>query len=343
MREMWRRAPTCLFCCVSLLVFVCVALLLLAFLTFCFVSLQELRVLQSCSHPFVVSLLRGGHFQTSGHLHLVLDYCPGGDLFSLFSRRGRLSEEETRMYAAELILALQHLHSRHIAYRDLKPENICLDARGHIVLVDFSLSRTDMDKAEGGKAMTFCGSEAYVAPEMLSRKGHDTRVDFWALGCVLFEALVGWHPFRGKRQGGAARCNREEMFRAIISGRVDYPAFLSSKALSLLRGLLCTNPDQRLGFGPVSTIAAIDQAGARAEAGMVVSPFKDRGGAEELGGKREEGDGPHSDTLCLPATAASKDDTNTDNIWEVGGGGLFSRGGAAPSNPLLGARSTGRT
>ncbi|CAM9554882.1 unnamed protein product [Choristocarpus tenellus] len=186
----------------------------------------ELRVLQLCSHPFVVSLHQGGHFQTSGHLHLVLDYCPGGDLFSLLAREGCLSEDRTKVYAAELVLALEHLHQRNIAYRDLKPENVCLDAQGHIVLVDFSLSRLDMDKAPGGKAHTFCGSEAYVAPEMLNRKGHDSRVDLWALGCVLFEALTGTHPFRRHRKGGHSE-NKQKMFEDIVNGSVEYPTLLS--------------------------------------------------------------------------------------------------------------------
>ncbi|CAM9833819.1 unnamed protein product [Ectocarpus sp. 4 AP-2014] len=90
----------------------------------------ELAVLKQCSHPFIVSLSPGGQFQTSRHLHLVLNYCPGGDLFSLLARVGRLSEAQVRVCAAQLALALRHLHSKHIAYRDLKPDNVCIDARG---------------------------------------------------------------------------------------------------------------------------------------------------------------------------------------------------------------------
>ncbi|CAM9169297.1 unnamed protein product [Laminaria digitata] len=209
----------------------------------------ELAVLKQCSHPFIVSLSPGGHFQTSRHLHLVLNYCPGGDLFSLLGRVGRLAEPQARVCAAQLALALRHLHDRHIAYRDLKPENVCIDAKGHAILVDFSLARTGLDLAPNGKAFTFCGSAAYAAPEVIAKEGHDTRVDLWSLGCVMFEALVGLHPFRRPR---GERTDRQALFERIACGQPEYPPFLSGSALSFLRGLLVVNPLERLGFAPAS-------------------------------------------------------------------------------------------
>ncbi|CAM9607027.1 unnamed protein product, partial [Ectocarpus sp. 8 AP-2014] len=209
----------------------------------------ELAVLKQCSHPFIVSLSPGGQFQTSRHLHLVLNYCPGGDLFSLLARVGRLPEAQVRVCAAQLALALRHLHSKHIAYRDLKPDNVCIDARGHAVLVDFSLARTGLDVAPDGKTFTFCGSAAYAAPEIITKEGHDTRVDLWSLGCVVFEALVGEHPFRRPRGEKADhRHQTQALFDRIQRGRLEYPKSLSAPSLSLLRGLLSLNPDDRPGF-----------------------------------------------------------------------------------------------
>ncbi|CAN0432802.1 unnamed protein product, partial [Ectocarpus sp. 12 AP-2014] len=209
----------------------------------------ELAVLKQCSHPFIVSLSPGGQFQTSRHLHLVLNYCPGGDLFSLLARMGRLPEAQVRVCAAQLALALRHLHSKHIAYRDLKPDNVCIDARGHAVLVDFSLARTGLDAAPDGKTFTFCGSAAYAAPEIITKEGHDTRVDLWSLGCVVFEALVGEHPFRRPRGEKADhRHQTQALFDRIQRGRLEYPKSLSAPSLSLLRGLLSLNPDDRPGF-----------------------------------------------------------------------------------------------
>ncbi|CAN0097671.1 unnamed protein product [Scytosiphon promiscuus] len=205
----------------------------------------ELAVLKQCSHPFIVSLSPGGQFQTSGHLHLVLNYCPGGDLFSLLERVGRLPEQQVRVCAAQLALALRHLHGKHIAYRDLKPDNVCIDARGHAVLVDFSLARRGLDTAPGGKAYTFCGSAAYAAPEIIRKEGHDTRVDLWSLGCVVYEALVGEHPFRRPR---GEKMDRHALFDRIQLGRLDYPSSLSASAVSLLRGLLSLDPEDRPGF-----------------------------------------------------------------------------------------------
>eukprot|EP00752_Nemacystus_decipiens_P011872 g10529.t1 len=205
----------------------------------------ELAVLKQCSHPFIVSLSPGGQFQTSRHLHLVLNYCPGGDLFSLLTRVGRLPEQQVRVCAAQLALALRHLHSKHIAYRDLKPDNICIDARGRVILVDFSLARTGLDAAPGGKTFTFCGSAAYAAPEIISKAGHDTRVDLWSLGCVVFEALVGDHPFRRPR---GEKTDRQALFQRIQRGRPDYPSSLSATARSFLKGLLSLSPDDRPGF-----------------------------------------------------------------------------------------------
>jgi len=116
-------------------------------------------------------------FQTSTTLHLVMEYVPGGDLLTLLRSKRKFSEEEARFYAAEILVAIECLHTNNFAYRDLKPENVLLDAEGHIKLSDFGLSKEDMIK---GRSYTICGTMDYIAPENLAGGGHNKSVDWWS-------------------------------------------------------------------------------------------------------------------------------------------------------------------
>ncbi|GAB9473062.1 Agc protein kinase, partial [Globisporangium polare] len=152
----------------------------------------ERRVLSVASHPFIVGLHYA--FQTQAKLYFVLDYCPGGELFFHLSRMGKFDETMSRFYAAELVVALEHLHSLGVVYRDLKPENILLDEMGHIKLADFGLAKDEVTEIDSG-ATSLCGTPEYLAPEVLARKGHGTAVDWWGLGMVLYEMLTGLPPW----------------------------------------------------------------------------------------------------------------------------------------------------
>lgn len=133
-------------------------------------------------------------FQTPDKLFLILDYCCGGDLGSYLQREKCFTEERVRVYLAETILALEDLHKRDVIFRDLKPDNIVLDSDGHALLTDFGLSKEGvLEQATG--ASSFCGSVAYLAPEMLKRCGHGKAVDWYLLGVVMYEFLVGIPPF----------------------------------------------------------------------------------------------------------------------------------------------------
>ena len=118
-----------------------------------------------CNHPFVLSLNYA--FQTPNYLYLVLDYCKGGDLSYHLAERFRFDEKSSRFYIAELLLAIEHIHSKNVVYRDLKPENILLDQDGHIKLADFGLSKDGIKDSD--KTKSFCGSPAYLSPEMLNK------------------------------------------------------------------------------------------------------------------------------------------------------------------------------
>jgi serine/threonine protein kinase len=196
----------------------------------------ERRVLSVASHPFIVGLHYA--FQTPSKLYFVLDYCPGGELFFHLSRMGKFNENMAKFYAAELVVALEHLHSLGVVYRDLKPENILLDEMGHIKLADFGLAKDQVTEVDSG-ATSLCGTPEYLAPEVLARKGHGTAVDWWGLGMVLYEMLTGLPPWYTR--------NRQELFARIREAPLEIPKYLSPEAASLIQLLLHREPDKRLG------------------------------------------------------------------------------------------------
>eukprot|EP00501_MAST-03F_sp_TOSAG23-6_P002394 GSMAST32.ASY1.ANO1.2502.1 assembled CDS len=172
----------------------------------------ERRVLGQIRHPFIVTLHYA--FQTRTRLYFVLDYC----------RCGRLRESLACFYAAEITLALAHLHSLGIVYRDLKPENILLDGDGHVRLADFG---------------SFCGTAEYLAPEILNRTGHGTGVDWWALGMVLYEMLTGMPPWYTKE--------REVLFERVRRSPLEFPKHVSPNAKSVIQGFLVRDSAKRIG------------------------------------------------------------------------------------------------
>ena len=182
---------------------------------FSFSDASETSVFEDAAHPFLVRFL--GSAQDARHVRFVLEYVPGGELFSHLRRLGRFDEPSARFYAAEIVLALEYLHDRQIAFRDLKPENVLLDADGHVKLTDFGFAkvlpqRSSYDDEEEGetttrdarkrkqtheleRTYTLCGTPEYLAPEIVTGRGHGPEVDWWALGVLVFEMLAGYPPF----------------------------------------------------------------------------------------------------------------------------------------------------
>lgn len=180
----------------------------------------ERDILVDVNHPFIVKLHYA--FQTEGKLYLILDFLRGGDLFTRLSKEVMFTEEDVKIYLAELALALDHLHGLGIIYRDLKPENILLDEEGHIKLTDFGLSKEAVDHEK--KAYSFCGTVEYMAPEVVNRRGHTHSADWWSYGVLMFEMLTGSLPFQGK--------DRKETMTLILKAKLGMPQFLSSEAQS---------------------------------------------------------------------------------------------------------------
>ncbi|KAM3142373.1 hypothetical protein pb186bvf_005530 [Paramecium bursaria] len=201
-------------------------------------AMTERNVLSITSHPFIVKLRCA--FQTQDKLFMILDYCPGGDLGELLQKQKRLPEDLVKNYLCEIILALEDLHKRDIIFRDLKPDNIVIDAEGHVLLTDFGLSKEGIYEPHTG-ARSFCGSVAYLAPEMLKRCGHGKSVDWYLLGVVMYELLVGLPPYYAN--------NREELFYNIENAALKIPSYISVEARNLLKSLLQRNPAKRLGSG----------------------------------------------------------------------------------------------
>jgi len=194
----------------------------------------EREILETVDSPFILGLHYA--FQTNDKLYLVMDFMSGGELFFHLRREKKFLESKTRFYAAEIILALEHLHSVGIIYRDLKPENILIGADGHIKIADFGLSKQGIE--EGAKTYTFCGTPEYLAPEILQAKGHDKAVDYWSLGALIYEMLTGAPPFYSR--------DKQQMFRNILEKPLEIKPYFSAEAGSLLSSLLVVDPNKRL-------------------------------------------------------------------------------------------------
>eukprot|EP00996_Jenningsia_fusiforme_P000929 NODE_1847_length_1382_cov_6.795199_g1671_i0.p1 GENE.NODE_1847_length_1382_cov_6.795199_g1671_i0~~NODE_1847_length_1382_cov_6.795199_g1671_i0.p1 ORF type:complete len:437 (+),score=107.27 NODE_1847_length_1382_cov_6.795199_g1671_i0:41-1351(+) len=199
----------------------------------------EKTILQSVDHPFICKLHYA--FQTKERLYLVLDLLPGGELFFHLQSDGAFTIPRARYYAACICSALDHLHQQNIAYRDLKPENIVLDKDGNACLTDFGLAKTALNANQ--QTHTFCGTPEYIAPEILKGTGHGKAVDWWAIGVLLYEMIVGIPPFYSE--------NVDEMYQLILSKPLEFPEDpeVPKDAQDLLTKLLQRDPAQRLTDG----------------------------------------------------------------------------------------------
>ena len=147
-------------------------------------------MLLQARHPFLVGMKYV--FQTEQRIYFVMRYVRGGELYKHMVDAKRFKEDHVKFYVAQIALALGHLHEKHIAYNDLKAENCLLQKDGYICLTDFGLA---MQMNGNQKDKRFCGTPAYMAPEILNRSGHDYKADWWALGILTYEMIVGYTPF----------------------------------------------------------------------------------------------------------------------------------------------------
>ena len=199
-------------------------------------TLLEKEILESIDYPFLCNLVFC--FQTEERIYFVMPFLSGGELFQHLRKFRTFDEDKVRFYGAQIALALEYLHKKGIIYRDLKPENILMDDKGYLRLADFGMAKQLKDEE---KAMSFCGTPEYLAPEVITLEGHDKNVDWWSFGILLFEMLCGLPPFYVE--------NLDKMYDMIKTSPVKFPKRikLSDEAKDVIIKLLEKNPKKRLG------------------------------------------------------------------------------------------------
>ncbi|XP_057764127.1 CBL-interacting serine/threonine-protein kinase 12-like [Salvia miltiorrhiza] len=197
---------------------------------------REISILRRVRHPNIVQLFEV--MATKTKIYFVMEYVRGGELFSKVAK-GRLKEDLARKYFQQLISAVSFCHARGVYHRDLKPENILLDEEGNLKVSDFGLSAISEQIKQDGLFHTFCGTPAYVAPEVLARKGYNgEKVDLWSCGVVLFVLMSGYLPFHDQ--------NVMAMYKRIYKGDFRCPRWFSPELIRLVSRMLDANPETRI-------------------------------------------------------------------------------------------------
>nr|XP_043610583.1 CBL-interacting serine/threonine-protein kinase 14-like [Erigeron canadensis] len=197
---------------------------------------REISIMRRLRHPNIVRLIEV--LANKKKIFFVLEFAKGGELFAKVAK-SRFSEDLSRKYFQQLISAVGYCHSRGVFHRDLKPENLLLDENWNLKVTDFGLSAlTDQIRADG-LLHTLCGTPAYVAPEILLKKGYDgAKVDVWSCGIILFVLNAGYLPFNDP--------NLMVMYRKIYNGEFRVPRWTSKDLKRLISRLLDTNPETRI-------------------------------------------------------------------------------------------------
>ncbi|OWM75299.1 CBL-interacting serine/threonine-protein kinase 12-like [Punica granatum] len=197
---------------------------------------REISILRRVRHPNIVQLFEV--MATKAKIYFVMEYVRGGELFNKVAK-GRLKEDAARKYFQQLISAVAFCHARGVYHRDLKPENLLLDEHGDLKVSDFGLSAVSDQIRQDGLFHTFCGTPAYVAPEVLARKGYlAAKVDIWSCGVILFVLMAGYLPFHDQ--------NIMAMYKKIYKGEFRCPRWFSPELTRLLSRLLDTSPETRI-------------------------------------------------------------------------------------------------
>ena len=201
---------------------------------------MEKDILFSCDHPFLLGM--DYLFQTSERLYFVMPFVRGGELYKIFKAKKRLPEKVVRFYAMQIIMAIGYLHSKGIMHRDLKLENILVDQDGYLKIIDYGLAKALQESAVTN---TFCGTPEYLAPEMVTQTGHDFSVDWWAVGILIYEMLIGVTPFYNRDRKLLLLKIRQS--RVVFPDKNKYRIEYSDEFADLVIKLLDKNKSTRLG------------------------------------------------------------------------------------------------
>ncbi|KAK8846140.1 Microtubule-associated serine/threonine-protein kinase 2 [Tritrichomonas musculus] len=215
----------------------------------------EKDILMKTYSPFMIRFFYS--FIGEHNLYLVMEYLPGGDLYSVLQANGSIDEESSLVYTVQIVLALQFLRENQIIHRDLKPDNILVDSEGHLKLIDFGLSYFGMvDRSlsfNGGSSLltvtdSCVGTPDYTSPEIILSQPHTFTADYFSLGCILYEFLVGIPPFHGQTPS--------ETFQKVVKGHYDSESLEdnSEEVQDLISRLLCPDPKRRIGANSIDEI-----------------------------------------------------------------------------------------
>ncbi|CAN8299154.1 unnamed protein product [Cochlearia groenlandica] len=198
---------------------------------------REISIMKLVRHPNIVELKEV--MATKTKIFFVMEFVNGGELFSKISNNGKLKEDASRRYFHQLISAVDFCHSRGVSHRDLKPENLLLDENGDLKISDFGLSALPEQILQDGLLHTQCGTPAYVAPEILRKKGYDgAKADIWSCGVVLYVLLAGCLPFQDE--------NLMNMYKKIFKADFEFPPWFSPESRRLISKLLVVDPERRI-------------------------------------------------------------------------------------------------
>jgi len=200
--------------------------------------MEERDILSGLNHPFIIKM--HATFHDPRYIYMVFEFIQGGEMSTqIRSSVKKLGSEAAKFYIGSLVLAMEYLHSKSIAYRDLKPENVLIDDEGYVKLCDFGFA-----KKIDNVTYTVCGTAEYLAPEIITKEGHGKSVDWWALGILMYESLTGQVPFRA---AGAM-----DTFQTVLNGKLVFPRkFGCTRAKDLIRNLLQRDVKMRYGSGDV--------------------------------------------------------------------------------------------
>ena len=203
-------------------------------------TILEKDIMFECDHPFLVGM--EFLFQNDMRLYFVMPFVRGGELYKVFAAQKRFKEKQVIFYAAQMAIAIGYLHDKGIVHRDLKLENILLNQDGYLKIIDYGLAKM---LGDGEETTSFCGTPEYLAPEMIQQIGHDKGVDWWALGILIYEMLIGVTPFFNRNRDMLLQ--KIQRAKVVFPDRTKYKIDFSDDIVDLVNKLLDRDKSKRLG------------------------------------------------------------------------------------------------